>query len=174
MPKKKGAGGRLQNYDSKTGRFAKTDYIKFFEEKPLYTRKEKAIKKEENRREQLFNRAKNSKDELVFEVFCEIEKKLPGCVQFINAQRFDPFINKPREFDIITRKSIIEVKSGKSGSKLYKQFLSQKKYAESRKKQHIVFAPNLSNMARCCFENGGIKIVKDYESLIREIKEFEK
>jgi hypothetical protein len=57
MPTKKGAGGRQQNYDPRTGRFAKTDYTKLYLPKEP-TRKEKARKREEERRQNLFNRAK--------------------------------------------------------------------------------------------------------------------
>ena len=45
MPTKKGAGGRQQNYDSRTGRFAKTDYAKLYPPSEP-TRKEKARKRE--------------------------------------------------------------------------------------------------------------------------------
>ena len=43
MPTKKGAGGRQQNYDPHTGRFAKTDYAKLYPP-PKPSRKEKARK----------------------------------------------------------------------------------------------------------------------------------
>ena len=122
MPTKKGAGGRQQNYDSRTGRFAKTDYTKLYPpQKP--TRKEKARKREAQRREDLYNRARNSKDPLVFDVFCGIESEMPGSVQFVNEEKFDPRLGRPREFDIITKKCIIEVKSGRKPKGL-KQFLA--------------------------------------------------
>ena len=112
MPTKRGAGGRQQNYDPRTGRFAKTNFALLFPPQPP-TRKEKARKKEAQRRELLFHRAKNSRDPLVFDVFCAIEAELPGSVQFVNEYKFDPFLGKEREFDIITKKCIIEIKSGK-------------------------------------------------------------
>ena len=103
MPTKKGAGGRQQNYDPRTGRFAKTDYAKLYPPREP-TRKEKARKREEERRKALFNRAKNSRDPLIFDVFCAIESELPGSVQFVNENKFDPHIGQPRELDIITKK----------------------------------------------------------------------
>ena len=112
MPTKKGAGGRLQNYDPTTGRFAKTDYAKLYPPREP-TRKEKARKREAARREFLFDRAKKSRDPLVFDVFCEIERNLPGSVQAVNENKFDPLIERPRELDIITKKCIIEVKKRK-------------------------------------------------------------
>ena len=170
MPTKKGAGGRQQNYNARTGRYEKIDYAKLYYRPP--TRKEKTQKRRESKQEELFSRAKNSKDELVFEVFCEIEKALPFHVQLVNDKKFDPFINDNREFDIITNKCIIEVKS-KCASKSLKQFLHQTRYAKSINKQHIVFAPNIRTMTRLDYEKHGITIVKDYASLINTIKEYE-
>jgi hypothetical protein len=170
MPTKKGAGGRQQNYNARTGRYEKIDYTKLYYRPP--TRKEKAQKRRELKQEELFNRAKNSKDELVFEVFCEIEKALPYHVQLVNKKKFDPFINDNREFDIITNKCIIEVKSGKV-QRCLKQFLQQKRYADSKNKKHIVFAPTIPTMAKIDYEKHGIIIVKDYKSLINKIKEYE-
>ena len=172
MPTKKGAGGRQQNYDPHTGRFAKTDYEKLYPPRQP-TRKEQARKREEERRRNLFNRAKNSIDPLLFEVFCEIERNLPGAVQLVNERIFDPFMNKTREFDIITNKCIIEVKSSGKPNGLT-QFLGQKTYAESKNKKHIVFAPNIFTAARRSHERSGITIIKDYKMLIEAIKEHEK
>ena len=76
MPTKKGAGGRQQNYDPHTGRFAKTDYEKLYPPRQP-TRKEQARKREEERREVLFNRARSSKDEFLLETYCEIERTFP-------------------------------------------------------------------------------------------------
>ena len=170
MPTKKGAGGRQQNYDPRTGRFAKTSYATIEQRKP--SRKEKAQRRRELKQEELFNRARNSKDQYVFEVFCEIERALPYHVQYVNESKFDPFINDYREFDIITKKCIIEVKSGKVQKRL-NQFTQQKRYADSKNKQHIVFAPTIPTMAKIDYEKHGITIVKDYESLINKIKEYE-
>jgi len=54
-------------------------------------------------------------------------------VQLVNKKKFDTFINDNREFDIITNKCIIEVKSGKV-QRCLKQFLQQKRYADSKNK----------------------------------------
>jgi len=169
MPTKKGAGGRQQNYDSH-GRYAKTDYAKLYYTPP--SRKQKAQKRRDAKQEELFNRAKNSKDKYVFEVFCEIETALPYHVQFVNENKFDPFINNSRELDIITKKCIIEVKSNKV-KRCLNQFLQQKRYAEYKNKHHIVFAPTIPTMAKIDYEKHGVKIVKDYKSLINAIKEYE-
>jgi hypothetical protein len=170
MPTKKGAGGRQQNYNARTGRYEKVDYAKLYYIPP--SRKEKTQRRRELKQEELFNRARNSKDKYIFEVFCEIERVLPYHVQFVNENKFDPFINNVREFDIITRKCIIEVKSGKVQKRL-NQFTQQKRYADSKNKQHIVFAPTIPTMAKIDYEKHGITIVKDYKSLINKIKEYE-
>ena len=171
MPTKKGAGGRQQNYNARTGRYEKIDYANLYYKPP--SKKEKDEKRRELKQEELFNRAKNSRDELVFEVFCEIEKALPYHVQFVNEKKFDPFINDNREFDIITTKCIIEVKSGTNGRKLVKQFSGQKRYAEYKNRKHIVFAPNLPTMAIINFKKLGFNIVADVKSLIKTLKEYE-
>ena len=172
MPTKKGAGGRQQNYDPRTERFTKTNYADTFLN---YTpsRREKSRKKEAERRNNLYNRAKNCRDPLVFDVFLAIEEKSPGSVKFVNETREDPFVKKRRELDIITKRCIIEVKSGKKPKGL-KQFLAQKRYAEMLGKKHIVFAPNILTMAKISHEKNGIFIVKDFKTLIDNITESEK
>ncbi len=171
MATKKGAGGRQQNYNPHTGRYTKTDYSILV---PQPTRKEKAQKREKLRRETLYNRAKNSKDPYIFDLYQEIEQALPGTVIAINVEKFDPLINNTREFDIVTKKCIIEVKSGKKFKNGLKQFLSQQRYATLKKKNHVVFAPNIPTMSKITYEKSGIKIIKDYKSLINTIKEYEK
>ena len=172
MPTKKGAGGRQQNYDPRTGRFAKTNFFAIETNKP--SRKEKARKIREIKQEQLFNRARNSRDKYVFEVFCEIERALPYHVEFVNEKKFDPFINDIREFDIITKKCIIEVKGGSNGRNMENQFLQQKRYAQYKNKQHIVFAPNLPVVAIMNFKKKGFNITNDIKMLINHIKENDK
>lgn len=169
MPTKKGAGGHQQNYDSRTGRFAKMDYTKLFPPKEP-TRKEKARKKEAQRREALFNRARNSRDPLLFDVFCAIEAEFPGEIKFVNEIMFDAGLGRPRELDIITQKCIIEVKTGRTPKGLT-QFLGQKRFAESKNKRHIVFAPDITSAAKRAHEQSGIVIIKDYKTLFEKIKE---
>lgn len=173
MPTKIGAGGRQQNYDPRTGRFAKTDYSKLYPPaKP--TRKEKAAKREAKRRESLYNRARNSPDPLLFETFCAIEEALPGSVQRVNENVTDPNTNKYRELDIITKRCIIEIKSSPTPDKLQRQYNGQLKYAESKNKKLVVFAPNiLPNALRNHLEHG-LAICNNFKSLLNFIKENEK
>ena len=172
MPTKKGAGGRQQNYDPHTGRFAKKDYTKLYPPREL-TRKEKAQKREEQRRENLFNRAKNSKDEFLFETYCEIERAFPGTVISVNEKIIDPFTGFERELDIVTKKCIIEVK-GKKVRHCLAQFQAQKRLADLKNKVHIVFAPKILSRTQYDYEKNGIKFANDFGTLIKMMKEYEK
>lgn len=166
MPVKRGAGGKLQNYDSH-GRYAKTNYSFLYEVKP--SRKEKARRKEEARREALYHRAKNSKDPYLLEVFLAIEKEMPGEVTGVNEIRFDPNIGHPREFDILTKKCIIEVKGKAKGS--LSQLRAQQKYAEEHRKKHIVFSPDIPYGREKEYIKNGINIVKDFCVLLQIMRE---
>lgn len=170
MPTKKGAGGREQNYNARTGKYEKIDYATLYY--TPQTKREKAQRKRNLKQEELFNRALKSRDKYLLETFCEIEKALPYHVQYVNELKFDPFIKDNRELDIITKKCIIEVKD-KQVKRCLKQFLAQKRYAEYKNKQHIVFSPNIPTMTKLSYEKYGIKIVKDFSTLIKTIKEHE-
>ena len=111
---------------------------------------------------------------MVFDVFCVIESELPGSVQFVNEEKFDPGLGRPRELDIITKRCIIEVKSGSKPSRALKQFLGQKRYAESKSKKHIVFAPKMPITAKNEHRKNGIIITGNLQNLIKLIKESEK
>ena len=95
-------------------------------------------------------------------------------MQFVNEEKFDSALGRARELDIITRKCIIEVKSGPKPSRALKQFLGQKRYAENRGKNHIVFAPEMPTMAKNEHRKSGIIITGNLQKLIKLIKEYEK
>ena len=171
MATKIGAGGHRQNYDPRTGRYAKMTYTDYVRYPP--TRKERARRREELRRLELYNRAKNSRDPYVFDAYLAIENALPGAVMLVNEIRLDRNINNVRELDIATRKCIIEVKSGKASGDL-KQFLAQKRFAEWKNKKHVVFAPDIFFNTKRAYENNGIVVKNDITDLIKFIKENEK
>ncbi len=168
MATKIGAGGHRQNYDPRTGRYAKTTFPGLVKLPP--TRKEKAQRREELRRLELFNRAKKSRDKYVFEVYLAIENELPGEVCLVNDFRFDTTINNVRELDIVTKKCIIEIKGG-TGSRNTHQLLAQKRFAEMKKKQHVLFAPEISYRNEGRYKKHGIEIKRDIKTLIQFIKE---
>ena len=76
--------------------------------------------------------------------------------------------------DFLTKRCIIEVKSGSKPRGALKQFFGQKQYAESRGKKHIVFAPKMPTMAKNEHRKSGIVIAGNLRNLIQLIKEFEK
>lgn len=170
MPTKKGAGGRQQNYDSR-GRYSKTYYFTF--ETPKISKREKARRKEEKRRSELYERASVSKDKYLFDVYLALEKNFPGIVLGVNVFKYDENIKKIREFDIIAKKYIIEIK-GESVKKCTKQFLSQKKYCEVHKKDYLVFSPNINGMRKYAYFKMGIKIFCTINEMISFIKEMKK
>jgi hypothetical protein len=110
------------------------------------------------------------RDPLVFEFFCAIEAELPGSVQFVNEYKFDPFLGSKREFDIITKKCIIEVKSGEVSRRL-KQLKGQMNYAKSKNKHHVLYAPDIRLATKKDYEKHGITIKTTIKDLIQQIKE---
>ena len=110
---------------------SKTDYSKLYPSREP-SRKEKAQKRELARREELSNRASNSKD---------------------------PLLGKPRELDIITKKCLIEIKTGKASRRL-KQLQGQQQYAKHIGKQHVLYAPDIHNNTFKDYEKNGITIKK--------------
>ena len=170
MPMKLGAGGKMQNYDSH-GRYAKTNAIII---PPIHlSKKDKAKLKEAVRREVLKNRAKNSKDKYVFDVFNAIENEFPGEVQFVNTKLYDNALNDKRELDIITKTCIIEIK-GEKGRKRLNQLVAQKEFAKTKGKTHFVFAPNILEATKREYEKNSITIFRNIDSLINAIKETKK
>lgn len=170
MPTKKGAGGRLQNYDSH-GRYAKMSSFDYYDLK--LTKKEKAMMREKNKRDELFNKAKKKNDPLVLDVFLEIERSFPGIVQAVNSIVTDVENGKKRELDIVTKSHIIEVKSGKARHSLT-QFKAQKLLAAAKKREYLVYAPSIASGAEKSYLNQDIRIVKTIDELKRIIKESKK
>ncbi len=167
--KKIGAGGKLQNYDSK-GRYCKNNYFDFTP--PAFTKKEIRRRKEEKRRQELYEKAKNSDDAYVFDVYLALEKAMPGVVIGVNEYLYDENIKDKREFDIITKKCIIEVKSG-DVVKREKQFLAQLKYTKFHGVQYFIFAPDLNRIRTYQYTKDGFNISKTLDELIRKVKEIQ-
>jgi len=170
MPTKVGAGGHQQNYDSH-GRYCRKDHFSL--EPPKLSKKETARRKEEKRRQGLFERAKNSKDKYLFDVYLALEQNFPGIVLGVNTIKYDKNIEDNREFDIIAEKSIIEIK-GEVGKKCGKQFLAQKKYAEDNNKNYYVYAPKMNDMRTYTYSKLDITICRTLEELISKFKENRK
>lgn len=167
MRTKKGAGGRQQNYDSH-GRYAKTVY-----QAPPLSRREKSEIRRKNVIEKFCIAADKKRDPLVKQVLLKIEEAIPYAVQCVNENKFDALHNKVREFDIITRRVIIEIKSGKARHVL-SQLVEQKEYADYRNKKYVVFAPNIAFGTKNEYNRNGIEIKTNIHDLIKFIKENEK
>jgi hypothetical protein len=165
--KKIGAGGRLQNYDSK-GRYCKNNYFDFTP--PVFTKKEIRRRKEEKRRQELYEKAKSSDNAYVFDVYLALEKAMPGAVIGVNEKLIDANIGRLREFDIITKKCIIEVKS-KKASKSEKQLLAQLKYANLHNMKHFLYSPTIPRATKYQYEKKGIDVSTTLDELIRKLKE---
>jgi len=130
-------------------------------------------KKEEKRRQELYERAKNSTDKYLFDVYLALEQNFPGIVLGVNVIKYDKNIEDNREFDIIAEKSIIEIK-GETGKKCGKQFLAQKKYAIENNKNYYVYAPQMNDMRIYTYSKLDITICRTLNELISKIKENRK
>ena len=166
--KKIGAGGKLQNYDSK-GRYCKNNYFDFTP--PTFTKKEIRRRKEEKRRQELYEKAKCSDDAYIFDVYLALEKAIPGVVIGVNEKLLDENIGKPREFDIITKKCIIEVKS--KAVKCESQLLAQLRYTNLHKIKHFLYSPTITRVAKYEYEKNGIDVSKTLDELVRKVKEMQ-
>ncbi len=161
-----GAGGKLQNYDSK-GRYCKNNYFDFTP--PAFTKKEIRKRKEEKRRQELYERAEKSDDPYIFDVYLALEKAMPGVVIGVNEYLFDENIRDKREFDIITKKCIIEVKS--KAIKCENQLLAQVRYTDLHKIRHFLYTPTINRTRKYEYEKKGINVSKTLEELVRKVKE---
>jgi len=170
MPLKEGPNGTWRKYSSLNGR-----YVKMSPEEVLFTlssKKAKSLTKEEKREKRstyLRDRASQSKDPGLFEIFDFIESRIPHYVQYVNQDIYIPSERKSRETDIIGKNAIIEIKMGRSGKKL-KQILAQNEVAKKRSLKMILYAPNMPYNARHQFEKHGIVVIRNKESLYQEIK----
>ena len=172
MPLKRNKSGRLQAYDPRTGRYSHMTQADF-ETLLGFNKVKNKIPKKDRLYNSLYAKAHNSKDPLVTEVFDILEQIFPYCVRDVNSHRFDKNINKYREFDIITSKTIIEVKSGAATHRA-KQLLGQKRFAEERQKAHIVYAPNISRATKIEYNKIGLCITSSVSELINAVRRYEK
>lgn len=162
MPYKKGPNNTDRYYDSSTGRYSKDPRFAFAEVK----RKLTTAEKEQLHYEELFNRACNSKDPLLFDVYYALESKFHKCVKHINDEFYDEFICDKREIDIVTKKLFIEIKSGSARKKLT-QFQSQQRVAAAFGKKHIVYAPDILKSTEAEYKSKGIIIVKTIDEVVK-------
>ena len=167
MPYKKGPNGTLRYYNSSTGRYADAPntLISNIPKKKRMTGEERTKLKEEN----LYNHAINSKDKYVQDVFNFLETNEPGNIILVNEKIYHKKINGTREIDIMTKSSIIEVKSGKVRHRT-SQFLDQQDFAKDYKKSHIVYAPDITDKKFNELKTKGINVVRNKNELLERNK----
>ena len=179
MPLKKNKSGKLQYYDPHTGRYGHMDpkqKLELFIANYLQgTRRPKLSRKErlELTRNALEMRAKNSDDAYLYTVFKTIDANFNYCIQNVNQKFFDENLNGHREFDIVTKHTIIEIKSGKA-TKKSKQLLGQQQYAKAHNKAHIVYAPEISYATKREYVKMGLCITTTMNELLNELRRYEK
>lgn len=167
MPYKKGPNGTVRYYSSSTGRYtaAPNTFISETQKKKRMTNEERAKLKKEN----LYNHANNSKDNYVKDIFMFLEENSPGTVILVNERVYHKKINSVREIDIMTKNSIIEVKSGKVKHRT-KQFLMQQDLANNHNKEHIVYAPDITDKKFNELKSKGINVVRNKNELLERNK----
>lgn len=167
MPYKKGPNGTLRAYCSRNGRYTKMTPEQMMQQLFAVSskRKKSNAEKEQERIGNILNRARHSKDEYLYELCLYIEDCRPGVLRHTNIHLYDKQLHSTREVDIVTARSLIEVKS-KTGKHALKQFLAQKKLSESLGKRYYVFAPNMSDARFDEYSRWGIPVIRTKEKLI--------
>ncbi len=165
MPYKRGPNNTLRYYSKKSGKYCKDPQFNITPIKQKLSGKEK----EQLRRENIFQQAQRSKDKNLFLVFSFLEGIDPGCVKHVNCFYCSNKTSKIREFDIITSRSIYEVKSGFARHKT-KQYLAQIEVAKDLNKDHVVYSPGSTDYQVKCMRAEGIKIFNKFD----EFKDYER
>lgn len=169
MPLKAGPNGTFRKYSSSNGRYVKDDsFLQLLINKPL-TKKEKKRLKERRLQEELEQKAIKSPDPYLLETYREIQRHIPNSVKMINEDVYFPSDKKRHELDIVTKDSIIEIKSARKPH-CGTQTKLQSTYANSRKMKHILYAPNISKIAMAEYTKKGINVINNLHSLIKELK----
>ena len=172
MPYKKGPKNTLRYYDSSNGRYAPST-TQFLFPIPHREKKSKSIEEiEKEKKELLYIKAKKTKDKYLYDLFLEIEKNFPGEIKLINSCIYHKKIKKTREIDLVTKKFIIEVKSGKVRHKS-SQLTEQINLARDINKKHLLFAPDIGDTKYKELTNKGIIVYRKKEDLMEEFKKWE-
>lgn len=168
MPLKPGPNGTMRKYSSFNGRYEKMtidEMFSYFANNKKATKEQKKI----NRQKDLDARAAKSKDPYLYEVYKFIESRFPYSTEFINEKVFINKISGAREMDIITKKCIIEIKSGKK-PRASTQGLIQKDYASKHGRKAIIYAPNILPRVKLEYQKHGLTICSNKDELYKEMK----
>lgn len=166
MNMKIGAGGKLQNYDTK-GRYCKTI-------NPIIHPKEKPKEKSKIKmRLEYFNNVilKHANEMYLkdaFDVLCSI---CPREIQYANREIYKNGI-RWGEIDLETTKVVIEVK-GRIARGHYNQYIKEAGYAKIKHKDFLIFAPGISKVSkRQLLSKYNINVITTIEELKIKIKEI--
>ena len=169
MPYKKGPNNTLRFYDSSTGRYATSSSLFILSTNNERKKTKEYEEKQKEKQANLYNRAEKIKDKYLYELFNEIEKNYPGEIKLINSNIYHKKIRNTREIDLVTKKFIIEVKSGKVRHKS-SQLLEQANLAKDLNKKHLLYAPDISDKKYNELKNKGIIVYRKKGDLMEEFK----
>ena len=119
-----------------------------------------------NKKSVIKSREFTANDKLVGELATKIDKRIPGHVKGVNVN-IKMKNGKPKEVDIVTRKEIIEVKSGDK-PKIGRQLRMVK---EVSRKEPIGYAPKISKTEKDNLQNEGFNVFWNDESLVDYIEQ---
>jgi len=163
MPYKKGPNGTKRYYSAENGRYCSDPMF----QNNWQLSKKTSYQSERERREIIFNLAQKSTDKYLFDIYQELERINPGTTTHVNFTYTEGRTGKKRELDIITKKAIYEIKSGKRGRSV-KQFTSQKLLAKKIGKDHVVFSPKITDYQVKCLRRMDFKVYNKLEEFIEE------
>lgn len=114
-----------------------------------------------------------SNDELVGELATKIDKEIPGHVKKVN-HNIKLKNGNPKEVDIVTKKEIIEVKSGKNRGKSKSLGEQLNMIKDASKKEPIGYAPKLTKTEKDRLQGEGFNVFWNDDTLVDYIKEKNK
>lgn len=167
MPYKKGPKGSLRKYSSSTGRYIK-DTDPLLKVLGTYANTSKVSKKE-RKYLHLYNKASQSNDPYLFEVFKYLYENGVCNIELINEMIKFSNPNKVCEVDILTKNALIEIKSSRYPGCLT-QALRQKQWATENNRKAILYAPNISHKVIYEYTKRGINVVTSLTNLLKEVK----
>lgn len=106
-----------------------------------------------------------SNDKLVGELATKIDKRIPGHVKGVNVN-LKMKNGNPKEVDIVTKKEIIEVKSGKNKGKSNSIGEQLRIIKEISRKEPIGYAPKLTKTEKDKLQKEGFNVFWNDDNLI--------
>lgn len=138
----KGAGGKLQNYDSK-GRYASSPSL--LEQWAMEAKKKSKEPSKLEKRLMHFETliARKPNEEFIEEVYNVLKDVCPKKILYVLHTRYDEYGNRWGELDFETTRCVIEVKGGHARGN-FTQYKKESDYAKSKNKLFYVYAPRFT------------------------------